>query len=116
MDSFLLLEISISTSFVKQIVIILRPHATTVATIADSIDIFMKKNDVIDEIKNARLLKALYLPKTFSLSSELHDLYRNAISHPEVPDTPIAVNIVWNKNPIKVLQNNKLNLAKKNTT
>lgn len=63
MDSFLLLEISISTSFVKQIVIILRPHATTVAAIANSMDIFMKKNDVIDEIKNARLLKALYLPK-----------------------------------------------------
>ena len=74
----------------------------------------MKKYDVIAEIKIAKLLKALYLPNIFSLSFLLHTLYKNAVSHPEAPDIPRAVSVVWHKNPTKPLQNNKLTLPKKN--
>ena len=74
----------------------------------------MKKYDVIAEIKTAKLLKALYLPNIFSLSFWLQKLYKNAISHPEDPDIPRAVSIVWHKKPKNSLQNNKLALPKKN--
>ena len=44
----------------------------------------------------------------------LQKLYKNAISHPEDPDIPRAVSIVWHKKPKNSLQNNKLALPKKN--